>query len=984
MKCKKFFTLLALLLALALAAPGWADSVKVGSKTELLEAIKKPSTIEFTADIEIDECLSIGNTVNIKGNGHTLRLKQKEDTTVENTRVIMISADGVTIDGLTITGGRDGGIWIAASQITVKVTNCTFINNTAYGGGGMSVHSKATAMIINCTFTGNTATSEGNPASAWGGGLEVAGKATVINCTFVNNEATYGRDIFVASGATVNAVNTIFWNDEPGAICNMEYNEGVSQSKGTLNLYNCAYGANAIGGVIDETDYINSPGTVKLTPGDVPVYENGCVTNLNWTGRTAAEADGADGVKHTVFTLTAADKDLINAGLAAADMPTTITLDEAAKAALATDQPGYKRDSKPDIGAVEYYYVAATGVTLDRTTASIDVGGTVKLTATVLPDSATDKTVTWSTSNEAVVSVDQTGVVTALKAGGPVTITVTATNGTANDATDDKSATCQVTVDKGTPTVTKTPTATSITYGQKLSESALSDGAASVGGTFAWQSPDIKPAAGTQTFTAIFTPQDGKNYNVTSTDVSVEVSKGTPTITANPTASAITEGQTLSDSTLNGGTASVAGTFKWKDKTIEPAVSDSNKTEYTVVFTPTETANYNSVTVQVTLTVNPKPSDDDKSGGDSTDKATEEQKAEEVKQEAEKAVESIQDSALADTTAGNALTETLTNGTTEQKEAATKVLNDLTASYSDEELKALDLNKDDIDSAIANKQEQAESKAYEDDKKEVKNPTVPAATDLLEGSDLGNALKEQNVELTVSPKIVEPEPVSETSKDQIAGTLGVEIQTDVTIEPASRDLKGQTEAVEKVFNEVSADLAGATNSTGGKGVVIAAVFPKIKAGATSGFYPLKMNLRHLTPGRKPKFWPSVEFFLAAAEGASGKISVAGVELADAEGDCYFLDAKGNKVNEVKGDASNMTVVPYLTAGKEYSDAFITVDATEKDQPGLEVLKETGSGGNGDPDAPDSPTSNKGSGGCDALSGGLLALVALGLVARRKK
>ncbi|MBQ9527860.1 MAG: hypothetical protein IJR68_09625 [Fretibacterium sp.] len=110
-----------------------------------------------------------------------------------------------------------------------------------------------------------------------------------------------------------------------------------------------------------------------------------------------------------------------------------------------------------------------------------------------------------------------------------------------------------------------------------------------------------------------------------------------------------------------------------------------------------------------------------------------------------------------------------------------------------------------------------------------------------------------------------------------------------------------------------------------------------------------------------------------------------VSVAAAEGECYFLDAEGNRVNEVKGDASNMTVVPYLTAGTTYEDAFITVDATEADQPTFDVLAEKAiPNPNGGENSPDSPTSNKGSGGCDAGLGVVALLAFAGLVATRKK
>ena len=79
--------------------------------------------------------------------------------------------------------------------------------------------------------------------------------------------------------------------------------------------------------------------------------------------------------------------------------------------------------------------IAVESITLDKTTATVEEGATVTLTATVTPDTATDKTVTWSTSNEAIATVSD-GVVTGVKAG---EVTITAKAG-------DKSATCTVTV----------------------------------------------------------------------------------------------------------------------------------------------------------------------------------------------------------------------------------------------------------------------------------------------------------------------------------------------------------------------------------------------------------------------------------------------------------------------------------------------------------------------------------------------------------
>ena len=82
--------------------------------------------------------------------------------------------------------------------------------------------------------------------------------------------------------------------------------------------------------------------------------------------------------------------------------------------------------------------VSVTGVTLEPTSLSLFTGGSETLTATVEPGNATNKALTWSTSDNTVATVDENGTVTAVGAG-EATITVT---------TEDscKTATCQVTV----------------------------------------------------------------------------------------------------------------------------------------------------------------------------------------------------------------------------------------------------------------------------------------------------------------------------------------------------------------------------------------------------------------------------------------------------------------------------------------------------------------------------------------------------------
>lgn len=82
--------------------------------------------------------------------------------------------------------------------------------------------------------------------------------------------------------------------------------------------------------------------------------------------------------------------------------------------------------------------VAVTGVSLDKSTIALAVGEKSMLTATVLPANATNKAVTWSSSNPTIATVTSGGEVEGV-ADGNATITVTTEDGS-------KTATASVTV----------------------------------------------------------------------------------------------------------------------------------------------------------------------------------------------------------------------------------------------------------------------------------------------------------------------------------------------------------------------------------------------------------------------------------------------------------------------------------------------------------------------------------------------------------
>ena len=105
-----------------------------------------------------------------------------------------------------------------------------------------------------------------------------------------------------------------------------------------------------------------------------------------------------------------------------------------ATSTITATSPGGR--SWPKEFIVKSNVVSVTGVRLNRTSLSLDTGDTAVLTATVSPSNATDKGVSWSSSNTGVATVDRSGNVRAVGAGTAV-ITV---------RTDDGSYTAKCTV----------------------------------------------------------------------------------------------------------------------------------------------------------------------------------------------------------------------------------------------------------------------------------------------------------------------------------------------------------------------------------------------------------------------------------------------------------------------------------------------------------------------------------------------------------
>ena len=147
---------------------------------------------------------------------------------------------------------------------------------------------------------------------------------------------------------------------------------------------------------------------------------------------------------------------------------------------------------------------------------------------------------------------------------------------------------------KPSPTITTAPTAT-VTYGDTVSDSALTGGVASVAGTFKWaDGVTTYGNAGTKTLKAKFVPTDTANYaTVEDIDVNVKVNKASAP--AAPTGLKGIKGQTLS-------TVSLPGGWTWADGTtvMNTAGTQTFKANYTDTTGNYENATNVDVSVNVT------------------------------------------------------------------------------------------------------------------------------------------------------------------------------------------------------------------------------------------------------------------------------------------------------------------------------------------------------------------------------------------------
>ena len=220
-----------------------------------------------------------------------------------------------------------------------------------------------------------------------------------------------------------------------------------------------------------------------------------------------------------------------------------------------------------------------TGVSLNKDSLTLDVGASDTLTATITPDKATNKNVTWSSDNENVVTVEN-GKVTAVGTGS-ATITVTTEDG-------GKTATCSVTVNAPATTITTQPSNVTVTEGETATFSVAATGSGTL--TYQWQQStdngstwtDISGATSSSyTTQAATTDMNGYQYRCKVTGTGGEATSNAATLTVTAATVPVT-GVTLNKTSTS--------LYVGDTETLTPTITPDNATNKNLTWSSDDTS----------------------------------------------------------------------------------------------------------------------------------------------------------------------------------------------------------------------------------------------------------------------------------------------------------------------------------------------------------------------------------------------------------
>ncbi len=548
-------------------ASGYNVPTDFGTVQAALDAVPAEGTVTVAPGAYYE------NELNFNGKAATLTCGGVKGSCIidgESKASVFVISTGeqssTVISGFTIQHGKStygGGIYISnASSPTIQ--DCVITGNSASSyGGGLFADSTSYPTVSRSQFLSNSAASLGG--GVYTGAMGVHG-CTFSNCLFNGNSAVEGAAIYSGVTATVITNCTITGNSatsggggvyEYGTITNCIIRNNTPNDMSTFGgtvTYSDIGGTGVYtgtGNINTDPLFVNaSAGNYQLQPGSP------CIT----TGNTGATGMGTLDLNDNPRTFGG------TVGMGAYEFESnvyTIVASAGAGGSISPSGTTYLAQG----GSQSYTITPNTGYAISNVT--VDQVSQGAITSYLFSNVTANNTISAtfaSTTTTTLSSSANTSVY-----GQPVTFTAT------------------VSASSGTPTGTVTFMDGSTTLGT----GPLSSGQATFSTT------TLSVSGSPHVITAVYA--GGTNFiGSTSSALSQTVSIATPTVTIWPTASAIAYGQALSASMLSGGSASVAGSFAFATPSTMPGVGTASQS---VIFTPTDTSDYNTVTGNVNVTV---------------------------------------------------------------------------------------------------------------------------------------------------------------------------------------------------------------------------------------------------------------------------------------------------------------------------------------------------------------------------------------------
>ena len=371
----------ALLLALVLAfslVPAAGAAVTSVQLSESSLTLKVNDSVQLTATVNLD----VGDT--------TTETKVKwtaDDPTVVSGE---FGKDGTSI---TLTGSKEGSATITATSTAdpTQSASCTVTVGPADPPAAPTVD--------------RVEVTPGTLKMTVGGGTERLTATVFMSDGTENSNVTWS--VTSGSAVTVTAAGVVTAQSEGDATVTATSTADPAKSA------DCTVKVEAAPPAVPTVTKVEvSPKTLEMTVGEAAKPLTATVTM-------------SDGTTNSNVTWSVTSGSAVTVSAAGA------VTGKSAGNATVTAAAGGKSDSCAVTVKAPVINVPVTGVSIDGGgTQSVAEGKKLELKALIVPANASNKNVTWSSANPAVASVDKdTGVVTGVKAGGPVSITVTTADG---------------------------------------------------------------------------------------------------------------------------------------------------------------------------------------------------------------------------------------------------------------------------------------------------------------------------------------------------------------------------------------------------------------------------------------------------------------------------------------------------------------------------------------------------------------------------